>query len=356
MKPATFATTRMPLGALSEPARFSRAARALLSAALAAAALSAMLFALPVSAAGDGAGGVRNTGWKLKIKDAAIARGDHVLLGEIASPVGPMDATAWAKLAEAKLWPAPPSGRPMNMTRPKIQQAMAHYAGELSSFCMYPASMTIQQGGLALDGDDLRNLVVKSLTPLLRGMPGEASLQDFRLPNALFLSHDGQTVELEGPVDLAPGRLPVRIAVKDIDGAVVRRVTGTVFVDLWAEVASAASPLNKDEVLTPDRVTFARKNLAHIKGTVWDGRGGPWRMQRPVGLGQPIMQTDVAVIPTVQKGAAVTMLYIGKNFTLSMPGEALNDGAYGETISVRNLQSKKQLRATVRDGLTVVVR
>jgi flagella basal body P-ring formation protein FlgA len=99
-----------------------------------------------------------------------------------------------------------------------------------------------------------------------------------------------------------------------------------------------------------------RKKLAYVKGAVWDGKGGPWRMQRPVPLGQPIMQNDVAVIPTVQRGATVTMVYQDKNFTVSIPGEALSDGAAGETIPVRNLQSKKQLRVTVRDGLTIVVR
>ena len=299
---------------------------------------------------------VRNTGWRLRIKDAAVVQGDHVLLGEIADPIGPIEPAVWAQLAKAELWPSPAKGRPMNMTRPRIQQAMAYYAGELSSFCSYPASMVVQRGGNVLTTEELQQIVAKSLTPLIRAMPGEASLQDFRLPSAVLLSEEEQSVELEGPVDLAPGRMSLRLAVKDIEGRIVKRLTGTVFVDVWVEVPCAAVPLNKDEVLEPNRVTFARKNLAHIKGTVWDGRGGPWRMQRPIALGQPIMQTDVAIIPTVRKGAAVTMIFEGRNVTVSIPGEALSDGARGETISVRNLQSKKQLRATVRDGQTVIVR
>ncbi|CAK7049441.1 MAG: hypothetical protein DELT_00974 [Desulfovibrio sp.] len=295
-------------------------------------------------------------GWKLKLKDAAVVRGEHVLLGEIAEPIGPMDRELWAKIAPAPLWPSPPAGKPMNMTRPKVQQAMAHYARELSGLCIYPASMTLQRGGSVLDSAALQNLVVKTLTPLVRQLEGEASLQDFRLPGSLFLSSDTQTAELEGPFTVQPGRISLKIAVKEMDGSVVRRVTGTVFVDQWVQVPCAAMPLNKDEVLAPERVTFMRKNVAYVKGTVWDGKGGPWRMQRPVAMGQPIMQTDVSVIPTVQKGSTVTMVYQGKNFTVSLPGEALSDGAAGETIAVRNLQSKKQLRATVRDGLTVVVR
>lgn len=295
-------------------------------------------------------------GWQLRLKEAAVIRGESVLLGEIADPIGPIRSEVWAKLSRSVLWPAPPAGRPMNMTRPRIQQAMAQYAGELSSLCLYPASMTLQQGGAVLDADALRNIAVKALTPLLASLPGETSMQDFRLPGYVFISHHGQTVELENLPDPAPGRVPLRFAVKERDGGVVRRLSGTVFVDQWVEVPCAASPLNRDEVLRPERVAYARKNIAHLKGAIWDGRGGPWRMLRAVGTGQPILQTDVAVIPTVQKGATVTMLFEGKNFTLSMPGEALSDGAFGESITVRNLQSKKQLRAMVRDSLTVVVR
>ncbi len=337
---------------LNEKTRFAAPVNAVLY--LVACAVIGMLLGLAMArhvaaAAYDG-------GWQLRLKDAAVIKGQHVTLGEIADPIGPIAPALWSKLAGTTLWPAPPAGRPMNMTRPKVQQAMAHYAGELSSLCLYPASMTLQQGGDVLDGDALQKVVVKALTPLLNALPGEASLQDFRLPGHVFVSHPGQTVELEDLPDLMPGRIPLRFAVKEQDGSVARRLSGTVFIDQWLEVPCAASPLNRDEALTPDRVTYIRKNLAHMKGTVWDGRGGPWRMLRAVGVGQPLLQTDVAVIPTVQKGATVTMLYQSKNFTLSMPGEALTDGAFGESITVRNLQSKKQLRAMVRDSTTVVVR
>ncbi len=321
---------------------------------LMACAFAALLLGLVLSRQAVAAG--YEGGWQLRLKDAAVVRGEYVTLGEIADPLGPIAPELWSRLSAATLWQAPPAGRPMNMTRPRLQQAMAYYAGELSSLCLYPASMTLQQGGAVLDAEALQKVVVKTLTPLLRVLPGEASLQDFRLPGYVFVSHPGQTVELEELPDMAPGRLSLRFAVKEQDGGVVRRLSGTVFVDQWLEVPCAASPLNRDEALSPERVTYIRKNLAHLKGAVWDGRGGPWRMLRPVGTGQPLLQTDVAVIPTVQKGATVTMLFQGRNFMVSMPGEALGDGAVGESITVRNLQSRKQLRAMVRDNTTVVVR
>jgi flagella basal body P-ring formation protein FlgA len=295
-------------------------------------------------------------GWRLKLKEAAVVAGPDVLLGEIAAPVGEIAPEAWARLAPTRLWPSPPEGRPMNMTRPRLQQGMAAYAGELSALCLYPGSMTLQRGGAVLDEADLRALAVKTLTPLLRQLPGDNSMQDFRLPGFLFLSHARQKVELEGPLVPAPGRMGLRFAVRELDGSVVKRATGSVFVDSWAEVPCAASPLNKDELLGPERVSFARRNLAQLRDAPWDGRGGPWRVMRAIGTGQPIAQSDLRVVPTVRKGAPVTMVYQSGALRLTAPGEALSDGAAGESIAVRNLQSKKQLQAIVRDGLTVVVR
>ena len=301
-------------------------------------------------------GGQDRLAFRLRLREAAVVAGETVTLGEIADPIGPMEPGLWAKLAASPLWPAPAEGRPMNITRPKLQQAMAAYAGELSSLCIYPASMTVQRGGAILREDDLRSLVVKTLTPYIRNLPGEAELTDFRLPGSIFLSHAGQRVELEGADTIGAGRNSLRFAVKEMDGVIVRRLTGSVFIDLWSDVPCAASPMNRNDTLMPGQVRFERKNLAYMRDTPWDGKGGPWRVLRPLGIGQPILQSDLAVVPAVKKGATVTMVYEGKNFHLAIPGEALGDAALGESVAVRNLQSKKQVHGVVRDPLTVVVR
>jgi flagella basal body P-ring formation protein FlgA len=101
-------------------------------------------------------------------------------------------------------------------------------------------------------------------------------------------------------------------------------------------------------------VPFVRMNLALLRGEVWDGRGVPWRLLRPIGLEQAIYRADLGHIPTVRKGSSVTLLYEGKNLRMSVPGEALADGVPGESIPVRNSQSRKQLYGIVRDASTVL--
>ena len=317
-----------------------------------------LLLAFASSAlAAQGAGQGQEVPWRIRFFEAAVVQGPKVTLGEVAAPVGDMPAELWREYAMRELWPSPAEGKgAVNMTRPRLQEAVVATMRDLAPYCLFPGSMALQRGGVALNRSQVQQLVVKELTPMLNSMPGENTLGDFRLPAAIFLQHPGQTLGLEQPKRLQPGRVSLRIVVHELDGKAVQKFTGSVFVDSWVEAPSAAAPLNRDDLLEPDKVTFIRTNLAHLRGTPWDGRGGPWRMLRPVGVDQVIYQNDLANIPTVRKGSLVTIVYISRNVTLSARGEAMADAGIGESVNVRNSQSKKEVTAVVKDAATVEIR
>jgi flagella basal body P-ring formation protein FlgA len=303
-------------------------------------------------------GNTQNTAWRLRILEAAVVQGSMVTLGEIAVPVGEIDQNLWQKLAASKLWAAPEeSGKPMNLTRPRLQQAMLESMGSsFASLCLYPPSIVIQRAGTALGAAEVQAVVVKALTPYLASLPGEAVLSDFRLPGTIFLAHPKQVLALDAPQNFAPGRISLKLAVRELDGSVIKRFTGTVFVECWAAIPCATVPLNRDEVLDPTKITFIRKNLALLRGEqVWDGKGGPWRLTRVILPEQPIMLGDLTHVPTVSKGKKITLLYQGASVRLSVKGEALADGVKGESIPVRNLSSKRQLYAIVWDDNTAII-
>lgn len=291
--------------------------------------------------------------WRLRILDAAVSQGEMVLLGEIAQPYGPIDAGEWQRLAQRPLWAAPPTeGKPLQIAKNRLSQALRESLGDLADRCLLPQSLAIQRGGAVLYETDIRALVVKELTPLLATMEGQAEMTDFRLPAYIFLGHKGQSLEVE-PVKPAAGRLTLRFAVKEMDDSVVRRFTGSSFVDVWVDVPVAAKPYNRGDTLTPDGISHARKNMAYMKGEVWDGRGGPWQLVRAIGTGQPIFATDIEARSAIKKGNIVTMIYKKGNVELRVQAEALSDGAAGDTIPVRNMQTKKQVYATVQNADTV---
>lgn len=317
-----------------------------------------LLSGLALAAAPQGLDADKDPSWRVRFLEAAVVNGPMVRLGEIAAPAGPMPGGVWDDLKGRELWVSPEEeGRPVSLTRPKLQQAVVASLGKnFARLCLYPPSISIQRGGKLYDAPDVQDLVVKTLTPQLAALPGEASLSDFRLPGNIFTASRTQRLELDAPAKVGPGRLSLSFTVRELDGSVVRRLTGTVFVDCWAPVACVTSPVNKGEVIGAEIITYKRKNLAYLRGEPWDGVGGPWQAVRPITLDQPIMQEDITYVPTMKRGRIVNLVFESGNVRLSAKVEALADGVGGETIPVKNLQSKRQVYAVVRDENTVTAR
>ncbi|MDR2503789.1 MAG: flagellar basal body P-ring formation chaperone FlgA [Deltaproteobacteria bacterium] len=296
--------------------------------------------------------------WRLRLLEAAVVEGPLIRLGEIARPAGPMPEDIWQALAGRELWPAPEEKTPpLNLTRPRLQQAILNSLGrELAALCLYPPSLTLQRGGRLLDEADVQELTVKTLTTLLTTLPGESSFSDFRLPTQIFLADKSQYLELEAPAAISPGRLSLRYVVREADGGASRRLTGSVFVDCWATVPCLSKAANKGEVIRPEHVSFVRKNLAYLRETPWDGRGGPWQAQRAIFADQAILESDLGYVPTVKKGDLLRLVFESPSVRLSATVEALADGVGGEAIPVRNVRSKRQIYAFVLDAQTVLAR
>ena len=294
--------------------------------------------------------------WRLKILSAAVTNSDMVLLGDIAVPLGQMGQDTWAQLRVQQLWPAPPEeGKPLQISHSRLSQALRQALGkDVAGRCILPSSLGIQRGGLVFHEEDLRSYVVKSLTPQLSAMPGQVELSDFRLPDYIFLAHAQQRVQLE-PGKLSPGRVPLRFAVQEVDGNVLRRISGTVNLTLWITAPAASRPMNKGEALAAESVTFMKVNASQLRDLPWDGRGGPWQVNRALNTGEPILQSDLVSQLMVRRGDVVNLIYIKGNLRIATQAQALADGEPGATIAVRNLQTKKQVYAIVKDGSTVEI-
>ena len=315
-----------------------------------------LLVLAPLTAGTPAYGAPPEEAWRIRFLDAAIVSGPTVKLGEVAVPVGNIPPGKWEELSQRDLWPSPPEGsRAVNMTRPRLQEAVMSTMRDLAPYCLFPGGMAIQRGGQLVGKEAIQRMVTKELTPLLASLKGEGVLKDFRLPEYVFLEQAGQELVLEPPHKAAPGRIALRFLVREMDGSVRQRLTGSVFLDCWVEVPCSMVILNRDDLLDHTKVTSKRMNLATLRGEPWDGLGGPWRAIRPIAADQVIYQSDLAYLPTVRKGSAVTLVYEGRTIRLNAQAEAMADGMAGESILVRNLQSRKEIYGIVRDATTVMV-
>lgn len=295
-------------------------------------------------------------GWWLQIKGAACAQGPKVLVGDIALPQGDLPERVWNEMAQRPLWDAPSRpGHQTALSRERLLSLLRHHAEDLAGACALPAQLIVQRGGVVLSAPEIHQLVADYLTKRAPELGGELEFKDVHAPGAIFLPTSRDKLHIQATSPIRPGRINLLFEVKGTDGKVQRRYAASSFVNVWKAVPCATRPMNRLEQVNLANVQFMRKNLAHNAG-VWDGTGGPWRMVKSVGTGQPITMADIEPVPVIAKGDKVSLVFEGTNLRLHVKAEALSDGGVGQAIQVRNLQSNRKILATVKDSSTVVVR
>jgi flagella basal body P-ring formation protein FlgA len=301
--------------------------------------------------------GTMQASWRLAVAPAAVTQTDTVLLGDIARPVGDLPEEHWRTLAATPLWAAPArDGEQQNITRGKVESLLRYHLRDLAQLCVVSGPLVVQRGGRLLDEAALRALVSESLTARVSGMRGEVSLRDFRLPSQVFLADSQNTLAVDVAGGFGPGRISLLLREVNPAQITVRKYGATVFLDQWVNVACAARPINPRDELSPDKVTFMRKNAAYLRGEPWDGRRFGLRAVRPMGTGEVIYKANLDDVPLVSRGDTLTLVYQGRNVRLRTQVEALADGGLGDMIPVRNTDSKREVVAEIRDAETVVVR
>ncbi len=295
----------------------------------------------------------QESSWRIKVKEAALVEADIVTLGDIAEPLGAVSASDWNTLKSIQLFAAPKEeGKPYQISKKKLEESLYHVLGESANYLLLPSSLAIQKNGVLLDESDIMELVMSKLRPQLSMINGRTELVDFRVPTYIFLPTKGQEVELEEVYPEA-GRISLKFNAKEMDGSVIKRYTGTVFLNVWKNVPVPIRPYNRGDMLSPENLSFQEKNLAHIKGEVWDGKGGPWQFRTAVGSNEAILISDLSPLSLIKKGQTIDIVYNKGSVYIKQKGEALEDGGPGDSISVRNIQSKKQVVGRVVDAQTV---
>ena len=317
---------------------------------LAALALSVLLSASAAAAEQTG------RDWRIQVRNAACVAGPVVHLGEIADASANTPPALWKELAAKSLWASPEkAGHQTALSRERLAAMLRHYLGEEAGSFVLPQQIVVQRGGKAVDGATLARMGVDFLTAGGAGLRGDLEITDMRSPDYVFLAHPGDRLNIVMSEAVRPGRNNLLFEVVSGEGKTTRRVAGSAFVNLWRPVACATRPINRLQLVTPDMVTFKRKNMA-FNQNAWDGSGGPWRVAKSVGTDQVITVESVEPVPVIAKGGQVNLVYEGTNIRLSVKAVALADAGIGQTVQVRNVQSNRKITGTVLDAETVLVR
>ena len=116
-----------------------------------------------------------------------------------------------------------------------------------------------------------------------------------------------------------------------------RVVAGEVLADL--DLTTRETDLLRDPKAVPaDAALAARYEIA-----------------RPISEARPITWNDITPRSLVRKGQMVEVVAMQGGLRITMKGQAVRSGALGETVTVRNLESRRDLSAVVIDANKVRV-
>lgn len=152
------------------------------------------------------------------------------------------------------------------------------------------------------------------------------------------------------------GNASVALVVR-VDDQVKKNMTVLVEVEALAEMVVAARTLERGEVIEASDLAVVRRDLATVQGRYMketDEAVG-LRVKNALKANAPLRRDYLEKVPVVKSGQVVTILAENDVVRITAIGKAKNAGGVGDTITVQNTSSQKEIAARVVDANTVRV-
>lgn len=141
------------------------------------------------------------------------------------------------------------------------------------------------------------------------------------------------------------------------DGFAVAEPTLVLRAALWRDVWVARQPLASGSTFDPSALESRRVDLLRerdaLPATVGDRS---YAMARYVSAGRLLTWHDITRRPLVRKGSLVEVSATEGQLQITMKALAMENGSQGDTVTVRNPESRKDFAAMVVDENRVQVR
>ena len=128
-------------------------------------------------------------------------------------------------------------------------------------------------------------------------------------------------------------------------------------VERYAEIVVAARAISRQQVIQPDDVRLERQETSQLATGYIDDLASVIGLQarRKLTPGQVVNSSHLAPQQLIRRGQQVTLFSDRAGVSVRMTGEALEDGAAGQRIRVRNRSSKRIVEGYVEPSGAVRV-
>ncbi|MDR3154327.1 MAG: flagellar basal body P-ring formation chaperone FlgA [Deltaproteobacteria bacterium] len=278
--------------------------------------------------------------------------GPRILLGDIAN-VAPdsdseEDSSLAALLSAADLGPSPLPGQKLTLRRQQLEARLVESGAPVNDArWIIPQQVTLTGGGTAPDRDLLRRIVTEHLDRFEPWASGRWELLHVTSPSPPALPEGEVTWRFSPQPSSNPNYLSGTVYFT-VNGQDAGRVRVTAQIDLQVPALVAARDLPRGHVLGEEDLSESYVPFARAKGALTDAaQGAGQTLKTSVRAGAPVRDRDLVRTAMVSKGETVTIIAQSGGLKVTALGQAREEGALGQTISVMNQDSKKVISAKV---------
>jgi flagella basal body P-ring formation protein FlgA len=208
----------------------------------------------------------------------------------------------------------------------------------------------------AEESPTLRGVLLESLSRDLAAhfnVDGELVLEPVRPwqpggDSAAMGAREGWVIRVvEFPTTLTSAIL-VRVRVSGPDGGIDEQ-TLAFRAQLWRDAWVARTPIERGAALDPASCDLRRIDALREREALSTAilQPGDWMFQRSVPAGRLLSWRDVSRRALVRKGDVIEVAAVDGPLQVTLKAQAMQDGGRGETVRVRNLDSKREFAALV---------
>lgn len=285
---------------------------------------------------------------EIRLREQVEVAGDRVRLGELGEILGAEGGLQQA-LEPLELLAAPEPGGERKLAAAEISQLFAQKADGLPEVRWSGAkTLTLKRAGQQLGPAQIESLIAQFLQQHKAKLPKGQVRFRISQPPAPFTLPAGQLASEIIPGD--PGLLKSRsmTLIFRADGRLLKTLLVRGEMEVVTAVVAAAADLERGTLLSAKDLQLIERDLGGLRDPYFDpaellGK----KLKRPVRSGEILLPAMVDSPAVIKRGDVVSMQLRGAGFSLSAQGIARQDGLVGETILVRNSNSRQDISCQV---------
>lgn len=310
----------------------------------------ALIFGLIVSSAHATDRTIRITG-----RAQVTVTTDQVKLGDIADVQSDRIEDDEAVIGLKKIWiqksPQPAANETISAN--EILSTIAGQGVDLNAVAYtLPRVITVKRAGRVVTKAEIQN----AIESYLHTTNNDMTIQNIDYADTLGVPPGQIQLAVDTLTSLTPGKRAAQI-IASLDGIEVARGTIPLMVDEYRQIPVARRGVPKGSVVTDADVYMARFNTALVPTDAVEDASTLVGLEatHDIASGEVFRNTKLSMPKLIEAGAKVTMQFKSELFEATASGIALESGAVGQEIKIRNDSSKKIVNGIVTpEGLVRV--